>query len=322
MIAHTETSSREPREARRARLALRLADLSMRLGQAEDTPGPALPTLFDEVRGALEEAQAEFETADRPGAGPAEEDLRRRAAELEEHVHQRTMELEESNEQLSAFSYSVSHDLRAPLRAVRGFAEALIEEYGDRLDAVGKGYVGRMIAAARQMDTLILDLLAYSRLTRVELAREPVDLGTVVAEALATLEGDIAATGARIEVVPGFPAVIGHRPVLVQSVINLLTNALKFVPSRVAPRVRIRAEARPSAVRLWIEDNGIGIAPEYQERVFGVFERLLPADRYPGTGLGLAMVRKAMDRLEGSTGVASEPGKGSRFWIELPAAGN
>jgi len=118
---------------------------------------------------------------------------------------------------------------------------------------------------------------------------------------------------------PGTPHVKGHRATLVQVVMNLVSNATKFVAPDVTPCVRVRAESRDGCVRLWVEDNGIGIAPEHHERIFRVFERLDPATNYPGTGIGLAIVCKAMERMGGRVGVESELGRGSRFWIELPA---
>jgi PAS domain S-box-containing protein len=251
-------------------------------------------------------------------ASRAQDALSEHLVTLEERIRERTAALQETNDQLAAFSFTVTHDLRAPLRAVRGFAEALLEDYGDRLDDIGRGYAERMVTASRGMDVLILDLLAYSRISRIDLVRERVDLDEVVRQALDTLEREATETGARIEVEPALPEVMGHRAALLQAVTNLLSNALKFVAAGATPQVRIRTERRPGAIRLWVEDQGIGIAPEYQERIFAPFERLHQGDRYPGTGVGLAMVRKAMERLGGAAGVESAPGAGSRFWIEVP----
>jgi signal transduction histidine kinase len=168
------------------------------------------------------------------------------------------------------------------------------------------------------MDALIEDLLSYSRVSRIELDPEPLDLEDVVRDVLVHLP-DLDER-ADIEVArDGMPRVLGHRAALFQALTNLVSNALKFVPPGTRPSVRIHAERRERRVRLWVEDNGIGIAPEHHERIFRVFERLHGRERYPGTGVGLAIVRKAIERMGGASGVESRVGAGSRFWIELPA---
>jgi len=232
-----------------------------------------------------------------------------------------TRSLQRANEELEAFAYSVSHDLRAPLRAMQGFASALLEDYGDRLDAVGRDYANRIVAAAQHMDTLIEDLLSYSRLSRIEVKLRPVSLEQVVGEVLAQLEGEIRRRKARIRVEKPLPEVMGHQPILVQVLSNLLSNALKFVAPDRSPRVRVWAEESGERVRLWVEDNGIGIASGDQERIFRIFERLHGIEKYPGTGIGLAIVKKGVEHMGGRAGVESEPGRGSRFWVELEGAG-
>jgi signal transduction histidine kinase len=244
--------------------------------------------------------------------------LQQHAAELERRVEERTAQLRETNAALEAFSYTISHDLRAPLRAMQGIAQALLEDYGDRLDATGLDYARRVVASAQQMDTLIQDLLAYSRLGRADLPSQPVNLQGVVAEALGRLSGEVRQRDAEVSAEGPFPPVLAHEPTLVQVVTNLLANALKFVPPGVRPRVRVWAEERHGAVRLWAEDNGIGIAPAHQGRIFDVFERLHGDETYPGTGIGLAIVRKGVERMGGRAGVESAEGQGSRFWVELP----
>ena len=237
---------------------------------------------------------------------------------LEHRVAERTAELAETNAELEAFSYTVSHDLRAPLRAVQGLAQALQEDYADALDIVGRDYTQRLITAAERMDRLILDLLAYSRLARAEITAEAVDLGAVVQRAREQLATDIAKCKATIKVKKSLPTIVAHPATLLQVVTNLIANAIKFVAPGVRPEVNIRSEQRGHGVRLWVEDNGIGIEPEHQERIFRVFERLHGIENYPGTGIGLAIIRKGMERMNGTTGVESAFGQGSRFWIELP----
>jgi signal transduction histidine kinase/CHASE3 domain sensor protein len=248
--------------------------------------------------------------------------LQQYTQELEERVKERTQQLEESNQELEAFSYSVSHDLQAPLRAIEGFAQILIEDYSDRLDEMGHEYTRRIVAAASRLDRLIQDLLAYARLGRAEIARQRVDLTLVVREVLDELEPDLKATNARIVVESPFPLVLGHYNVLKQVLTNLLSNAIKFVVPDVQPQVRVWAEKRGTFIRFWVEDNGIGIAPQHQERIFKSFERLHGIETYAGTGIGLAIVKRGIERLGGRVGVESGIQQGSRFWLELEKASN
>ena len=237
---------------------------------------------------------------------------------LEDRVAARTHELQERNEELEAFGYSISHDLRAPLRAMQGFSQILLDEYGDRLDDEGRRYAGRIVAGATRMDQLIRDLLAYSRISREQLEPVPVNLSRIVKTALEQIDAELAERGADVKVQEPLPAVVGHAATLSQVVANLLGNGAKFMPPGRVPHLNVRAEPGREVVRLWVEDNGIGIQPEHQERIFGVFERLHANDEYPGTGIGLAIVRKGIERMGGRVGVESTPGQGSRFWIELP----
>jgi hypothetical protein len=238
---------------------------------------------------------------------------------LNAQLKQRVQELTDINTELEAFSYSISHDLRAPLRSMQGFADALLEEQIDRLDDTGKEYARRVVNSAKYMDALLNDLLDYSRLSRAELEREPVELRREMAELIAHLENDIKKKNAHIELELTNDTVSAHPGTLRQILSNLVCNALKFIHPERTPVVRIRTEQRGRAVRIWVEDNGIGIAPEHCERIFGLFERLHTPQAYPGTGIGLALVRKGAERMSGCAGVESEPERGSRFWVELPA---
>jgi PAS domain S-box-containing protein len=225
--------------------------------------------------------------------------------------------LQETNTELESFSYTVSHDLRAPLRAMQGFADALLQDYASQLDATAQDYARRIVASARRMDALIQDLLVYSRLNRTELPLKPLSLEVAVNEALAQLETELREKKAEIDVQRPMPHGCGHHATLVQVLVNLVANAVKFVPTGITPRVRLYTEMRDESIRLWIEDNGIGIAPEHHARIFQVFERLHGVETYPGTGIGLAIVRKGMERMGGRVGLESAREQGSRFWIEL-----
>ncbi|HSW16830.1 MAG TPA: CHASE3 domain-containing protein [Ramlibacter sp.] len=250
----------------------------------------------------------------------AQQEVLRLNADLEARVVERTRQLLEANEELEAFSYTVSHDLRAPLRGIQGFAQAVCEDCAEALDPQGKVYLDRIIAGARRMESLIQDLLDYGRLSRQELRLQPTSLGITVSDAIKALAHDVDDHQARLEVEQPMPVVMAHPVVLLQILGNLLGNALKFAKPGQTPHIRVRAETRGERVRVWVEDKGIGIRPEHQGRIFQVFERLHAQESYPGTGVGLAIVRKGSERMGGECGVESTPGEGSRFWFELAAA--
>lgn len=253
----------------------------------------------------------------------AEEELHRAKDELaavnqtlEKRVEERTASLREVIAQMEEFSYSVSHDLRGPARAMQGYATATLEDYGDRLDARGRDYLDRIIRGSTRMDRLIQDVLTYSRIARAEVRLQPVSLQRLVPEILHQyVDTPRAETTIRNEL----HTVLAHEPSLTQVISNLLCNAVKFVAPGVMPKIQIWSEIRGQNVRLWIEDNGIGIRPEHQRRLFGMFERVHQNGAYEGTGIGLAIVRKAVEKMGGTVGVESDGITGSNFWIELPA---
>jgi PAS domain S-box-containing protein len=251
----------------------------------------------------------------------AKEQLRILNADLERRVGERTQSLQSAVRELEAFTYTIAHDLRAPLRAMHRFSEVLIEDYGPRLEAEGQDYARRIIAGAEKMDALIGNLLEYSRLSQSEIKLRRLRPSELVAAAFKGLSYDLAGAKPDLVVDGLLPDVVGDPLLLTQVLQNLLSNALKFVAPGRTPRVLVRGERREGKVVLSVIDNGIGIAPESHSNLFKVFERLGAAKDYPGTGIGLAIVRRAVERMDGQVGMESEPGRGSRFWIILPAAG-
>jgi PAS domain S-box-containing protein len=221
---------------------------------------------------------------------------------------------------LDTFTSMMSHDLREPLRGIQGFARALREDFVEVLDPGAQDYVRRIEAGAARMDALIEDLLAYGRVSKTVVTSTAVSLERAVRDALDLLSPDLEARGAEVAVERPLHEVRAHRGTLTQVLLNLLANAVKFVEPGVTPKVRLWVEDRGNEARLWVEDNGIGVAPEHHERIFRPFERLHGIEKYPGTGMGLAIVRDGTERMAGRVGVESRAGGGSRFWIELPAA--
>jgi signal transduction histidine kinase len=209
--------------------------------------------------------------------------------------------------------------MRAPLRAMQGFAQLLLENHAATLDAHSLDQLQRINASAARLDELIADVLTYSRLLRSEIVLQPVNLDELVHQIIATYP-QLQANGAEIVIEGAIPSVRANEASLTQVVSNLLTNAVKFVPPGTAPRVRVRAERIESNVRLSIVDNGIGIDLRDHERIWTIFTRIGRARDYDGTGIGLAIVRKAVERMQGTVGVESVLGAGSTFWFQLRAA--
>jgi PAS domain S-box-containing protein len=238
--------------------------------------------------------------------------------ELERRVAERTASLTEAIAQMEEFSYSVSHDLRAPVRAMQGYAQATLEDYGHVLDEQGRGYLNHIVRSGERMDRLVRELLVYSRIARTELQMQPVSLDRLVHDILSHYP-EMQQPQAEIRTRGSLHSVIAHEPSLTQAISNLLNNAVKFVAPGVKPEVELYSERQGDRLRLWVHDNGIGIKPEYRARLFGLFERIHNGKHYEGTGIGLAIVRKSVERMGGKVGMESN-GKGSKFWIELPSA--
>jgi|SRR5688572_697752 len=245
----------------------------------------------------------------------AKAELSNYAADLEARVSERTGELQESLKALDDVLYHVAHDLRAPLRSMEGFTSIMLKEHGNQLDAQGQEYARRVSEAAVRMDQLLRGLLEYGRLAQVEIRCGPVELEAVVNSVLTRLADQVKAARAEIVVASPLPEVWANAEVLEIALLHLIKNAITFVAPWNSPQVRIWAEKEAQSIKLWIEDNGIGIEPEYQRRIFWIFERLTPV--YPGLGIGLAIVAKGMQRMCGRVGLESTSGKGSKFWLEL-----
>lgn len=266
----------------------------------------------------------------------AQAQLADRAMQLEELVTQRTASLKETIAELEHFSYSITHDMRAPLRAMQGYCSMLLEEETERLSPNGADYLQRVMHAAVRMDALIRDSLQYARIVTQRSPLACVEPAHILRGILQTYP-NLQSPQLHLQIIEPLPAIMANEAGLGQCFSNLLANSVKFVSPGTIPHVRIWAEIlsspplaaemrekpvsldpRRSVVRFWFEDNGIGIAKEYHERVFGMFQQLDKS--FEGTGIGLALVRKTAERMNGKVGVNSEPGKGSRFWLEFEKA--
>ena len=264
--------------------------------------------LLDEsgnVTGALSSAR------DITGRIEAEETIRRQRDELELRVIERTAQLE-------AFAYSVSHDLKAPLRGIHGYSSLLLKKYANDLDEEGKFFLENVYQAAENMRQLIDDLLAYSRMQRRDLVFCAVDLSEIVTKLLDEFAHQI--TTAQIDVQVDLPCERLQADVesLAQVLRNLISNAIKFSDQATAPRIEIGGKVEKNACILWVRDNGVGFDMRYHERIFAIFQRLHRVDEYPGTGIGLAIASKAMQRMSGRVWAESEPGRGATFYLEFP----
>jgi PAS domain S-box-containing protein len=247
----------------------------------------------------------------------AEGEILRLNAELEARVSRRTAQLEAINKELEAFCYSVSHDLRAPLRSIRGFSEVLLERYADRLDARGQEFLQRSCESSKHMDGLIDDLLRLSRVGRAELAWQPVDLSALAAAVAAELNKAEPKRNVDWVLAPRLQA-RGDERLLRIVLENLLRNAWKFTSKQSRPRIEFGAIAAPEAA-FFVRDNGAGFDMEFAGKLFGVFQRLHSASEFPGTGVGLATVRRIVNRHGGRVWANGAVNQGAVFYFTLPA---
>jgi len=238
---------------------------------------------------------------------------------------QNSKRLTELNAELEAFSYSVSHDLRAPLRAISGFSQILDRRYKNKLDDDGKKYIENILEASDYMGKLIEDLLTYSRLGRKSIKLKPVSLSRSIRMVISNLSELIKETSGRIIFDNDIPMVLGDETLIAQVFHNLIQNGLTYQKKDNIPEISIKWEYEnnldPSnhvkMVKVFVEDNGIGIPKEYQEKVFNVFQRLHTQDEYPGTGIGLSVVKKCIRLMNGNLELISEENKGSTFIVSL-----
>jgi PAS domain S-box-containing protein len=255
----------------------------------------------------------------------AEAVLARSKEELEVLVRERTAKLQELVADLEHFSYTITHDMRAPLRGMIGFSEMMSESCAGCKEHDSQGFLRRIRVSAARMDALIRDALNYGQAVRRELPLEAIDLGALLRGMLDSYP-ELQATSAQIRIEGDLPLVLGNEAALTQCFSNLLGNAVKFAKPGQRPEIRIWAESSPGepkkigaspTVRICVEDNGLGIPESFLPRVFDMFAR--GQNTHEGTGIGLALVRKVVQRMEGKVGVESEVGKGSRFWVDLQA---
>ena len=249
----------------------------------------------------------------------AQTNLERINAKLEQRVAERTEQLSAANRELEAFSYTVSHDLKAPLRGIDGYSQLLQEEHGDRLDDEGRQFIQRIRRGVQQMGSLISDLLDYSRMERRTMEQQAVELRPLLDLVLEGHAADIAAAHTALALQLEPMTLQLDREGLSVALRNLVGNAIKFSKSQAQPRVEIGCRREPGRCLLWVRDNGVGFDMKYHDRIFGIFQRLQRAEDYAGTGVGLALVAKAVQRMGGRVWAESSPGEGATFYLEFPS---
>ena len=248
----------------------------------------------------------------------AEETLRQFTAELEQRVQERTAKLETANQELETFNYSVAHDLRAPLRGIDGYSRLLLTEHAARLDDEGRGFLQNIVRATKHMSQLLDDLLAYARLEQRDMEIAQVDPRALIESLLADRDDEIKARGVAVSVAVDCPSVRADREGLTLALRNLLENALKFTHNVPLSMIEVSGRDTGTSCILAVRDNGVGFDMKFHDRIFTIFQRLHRSEDYPGTGVGLAIVKKAMERMGGRAWAESEPGKGATFYLEIP----
>lgn len=293
-----------------------VADQELRLCDAEGTP------FWAQISAAIIEFEGEpaiFSSInDISTRKQAEDDVHQLNIVLEQRVGERTEQLQALNKELEAFAYSVSHDLKAPLRGIDGYSRLLLDDHAGDLNDEGQLFLRNIRQGTRQMAQLIEDLLSYSRIERRSLQTDRIDLPRLVEATVAERAEDIAALRVTITVAVNPQLVDTDRDGLTMALRNLLDNALKFTRNSPHPAIEIGMRLDPGACILWVRDNGIGFDMKFHKRIFEIFQRLHLADDFPGTGIGLAIVRKALERMGGTAWAESVPGQGATFYLGLP----
>lgn len=233
-------------------------------------------------------------------------------------LEQQQRELAIKNQEIEAFAFALAHDLRSPLRAISSFAQIIAHDYQDMFDEEGKQYVNHIVRSSWQMDRLIDELLNYTRIEHRAVRLKPVALERIMQQALENVSERATALQAEIQVIGKLPIVSGDATLLNQIFLNLLENALTYHAVDRRPMIKIHCTDDHYNCVLSIHDNGIGIAEKHRERIFQIFQRLHSDEEYPGTGIGLALVRKAVEMLKGRVWVESVVGEGSIFYVQLP----
>lgn len=247
------------------------------------------------------------------------EEVQKNNMQLENRVEERTADLEAKNRELETFTYSVSHDLKAPLRGIDGYSRLLMEDHASQLDAEGLSFLKTIRSATKQMNQLIEDLLSYSRLERRALTTDRVDIPNLVQNLVMERKEDIARNHIEVEETIPPMEISTDGKALEQAMRNLIDNAIKFASGNPEPRIKIGFSRNGgNSTILFVEDNGIGFDMKYKDRIFDIFQRLHLPEEYPGTGIGLALVKKAMARIGGKAWAESQPGEGAKFYLEFP----
>ena len=233
-------------------------------------------------------------------------------------LRERGAQLEAANKELESFAYSVSHDLRSPLRAVDGFSRILVEDYGPKLDDEGRRVIQVIRDGTQKMGRLIDDLLAFSRLGRVSLAANRIDMEALAGEVFT----ELASSGAKCEfMLKAMPPALGDRALLRQVWVNLLSNAIKFTGKNDQPTIEAGGHADGAENCYYVKDNGAGFDMRYYDKLFGVFQRLHTTEQFPGTGVGLAIVQRVVSRHGGRVWAEGKLNEGATFYFALPKGG-